>query len=321
MTTSSTSASFSIEPWVAYPIGPQLRRFLGISPSEYRGDHAPAPTDEQSAAFRSFLSQVFAQQAPQDQGEFVDLLEELTAMGLSSAAVELADLSPQFAIDGEFRACLALGSALMMESELDEALLLLTQAQALVPAESAPYVNLAAIYFSLNRDEEAQHWIERGLQIDVNQFRLWEILASIYLHENREEAGQKLQAKADRLHSYAGLSLAADLIDPNDRLLKAQYLGDAFNAGARDDDFLIEYTAALGLAQQFEKIPQLVWQMEHIEKKSVHWKLYAHAAQAYLALNKEAEAAVLIQRVAQSRDVPSNVLQDLQQIYDEQIQP
>lgn len=313
--------SFSLEPWLDYPMGPQLRRFLGISPGDYRGDQAAAPSEARAESFNSFLGQVLEQQLPQDHAEFVDLLEECTAMGLSALAVQLADRCPQFSIDGDFRACLALGSALMMESELDEAVLLLTQAQALVPQESSPYVNLAAICFSVSRDPEALDWIERGLAIDVNNYRLWEILASIYLHEDQATAGERVRQRAERLHSYAGLSLAADIIDPNDRLLKAQYLEDAFNAGARDDDFLIEYTAVLGMAQQFEKIPALVYRVEHIEKKPVHWKLYAHAAQAYLALNKEEEAARLIQRVSLMGEAPAQVLQDLQQVYEEQLQP
>jgi tetratricopeptide (TPR) repeat protein len=309
----------AISPWLDYPMGPQLRRFLGVTEDAYRGADAPRPTVEQVGAFQQFLDQVFEEQLPHDQAEFVDLIEELTAMGLSAPAVALADRCGMYSIEGDFRACLSLGSALMMESELDEAILLLSQAQGLAPMEIAPYVNLTSIYYALERDEEARHWADRGLQVDPNNFRLWEIIASMCLHEDKLTAGDRVRAKAEPLNSYAGLTLAADLLDPNDRLLKAQFLDEVFNAGLRDDEFLIEYTAVLGLAQQFEKIPQIVWRLEHLEKKTIHWKLYAHAAQAHLALNQEEQAAELIRRASLAPDAQAHVLHDLQQIHDQQM--
>ncbi len=307
--------------WTHYPMGPQLRQFLGVDEGSYTGDQSPRPDEKAVAAFRDFLAEEIVRKPLTDQALFVDLMEELTSMGLASVVVQLADANAHLSIDTDFRACLALGSSLMMESELDEARLLMTQAQALAPMELAPHVNLASIAFAQERDSDAMQAIDSGLTIDPNNFRLWELVASIYLHEDAATAGERVRHKAGTINSFAGLSLAAEIIDPNDRLLKAQLLEDAFNAGARDDDFLIEYTAALGLAQQFEKIPQLVYRIEHIEKTKIHWKLYAHAAQAFLAMNKEAEAATLIQKASRSPDMPANVLQDLQQVYDEQLQP
>jgi hypothetical protein len=300
-------------------MGPRLRHYLGVTDAEYTGDRSPQPDEKTVGAFRDLLTDIIQSRPVADQDLFVDLLEELTSMGLSSVVVKLAEVNSQFSIDTDFRACLALGSALMMERELDEAVIVMNHAKALVPAELAPHVNLASIAFSQERDADAMQAIDSGLGIDPNNFQLWELVASIYLHEDAATAGERVRLKATEVNSYAGLSLAAEILDPNDRLLKAQLLEDAFNAGARDDDFLIEYTAALGLAQQFERIPQLVYRIEHIEKKKVHWKLYAHAAQAFLAMNKEAEAATFISKASRSPDMPSNVLQDLQNVYDEQI--
>lgn len=308
-----------LELWTHYPMGPQLRSYLGVPEDEYTGDRSPRPDEKTMTAFRDVLEQVVAEKPVATAEQLVDLMEELTSMGLSSVVVKMAEVHPQFAIDGDFRACLALGSALMMENELDDAVHVMNQARALAPLELAPHVNLASIAFSQERDADAIVSIESGLGIDPSNFRLWELLASIYLHEDAATAGERVRLKGAELNSFAGLSLAAEIIDPNDRLLKAQLLDDAFNAGARDDDFLIEYTAALGLAQQFEKIPQLVYRIEHLEKKKVHWKLYAHAAQAFLAMNKEAEAQALISKASRSPDMPPNVLQDLQSVYDEQI--
>ncbi len=110
------------------------------------------------------------------------------------------------------------------------------------------------------------------------------------------------------------------MIDPNDRLLKAQLLGDAFNAGARDDEFLVEYTAALGLAEQFEKIPQVLWRLENMEKKTLHWKLFAHGAQAFLAMNQQEQASDLIKKAARSPHIPAKIIEDLQRVYDAELE-
>jgi SpoU rRNA methylase family enzyme len=103
------------------------------------------------AAFQDFLMQVVREKPVTSQDIFVDLLEEMTSMGLPQVVIALAEHSPQFAIDTDFRACLALGSSLMMIGELDEAVVVMNQAKALVPQELAPYVNLASIAFSQER--------------------------------------------------------------------------------------------------------------------------------------------------------------------------
>ncbi len=312
------SASDNFANWSHFPMGPQLRRYLGITESEYTGHQTDRPSDEEHSLFRHELEHLISKQAPADQKEFVDLLEELTAMGLSSVVVKLADTYPQYALDSDFRACLALGSALMMESELDEAIVLLRQAHALAPMEAAPCANLAAIYYALEQDQEALQWADAGLQVDANNVRLWELIASIYLIEDKATAADRLRSKAEQCHAYAGYSLAAELMDPNDKLLKAQLLEEAYSAGIRDDEFLIEYTAALGLAQQFEKIPQLVWRLEHMEKKAVHWKLYVHAAQAYLALDQNEQAQQMIRLAENTPGVSASVVHDLSQVYESQ---
>ncbi len=312
---------FNLADWYDYPMGPHLKAFLEISERDYKGENAPAVTPERLRDFSSFLVDYFQEHKPQSNGAFVDLIEEMTSMGLSGAVVQFVELNAEQPIDGDFRACLALGSALMLESELDEAAMFLRQAQGLAPLELAPYVNLTSIYFSMEQDEEALRWADKGLTLDANNPRLWEIVASIYMYEDKAKAGERVRLKAESILSYAGMSLAAELIDPNDRLLKAQLLGDAFNSGSRDDEFLIEYTAALGLAEQFEKIPQVIWRLENMEKKTIHWKLYAHTAQAFLAMNQQDEAQELIRKAARSPHIPASIIADLQRVYDSEIQP
>lgn len=307
--------------WFDYPMGPHLKSFLQIRESEYRGDKAPAASKERLQEFSSFLIDYFQDHKPANHGQFVDLIEEMTSMGLSAVVVQFVELNAQQPVEGDFRACLALGSSLMLESDLDEAALFLRQAQGLAPMELAPYVNLVSIYFSMEQDENAMHWADRALTLDANHQKIWEIIASIFMYQDRASAGEKVRSKAAANLSYAGMSLAAELIDPNDRLLKAQLLGDAFDSGSRDDEFLIEYTAALGLADQFEKIPQILFRLEKMESKTLHWKLFAHGAQAYLAMNKPDEAQELIQKAARSPHIPAAIVSDLQRVYDSDVLP
>lgn len=311
---------FNRADWFDYPMGPHLKSFLQIRESEYRGDNAPPASKERLQEFSSFLIDYFQDHKPENHGQFVDLIEEMTSMGLSGVVMQFVEINADQPVEGDFRACLALGSSLMLESELDEAALFLRQAQGLAPMELAPYVNLVSIYFSMEQDEEAMHWADRALTLDANNPRVWEIIASIYMYQDRATAGEKVRAKADANLSYAGMSLAAELIDPNDRLLKAQLLGDAFDSGSRDDEFLIEYTAALGLAEQFEKIPQILFRLEKMENKALHWKLFAHGAQAYLAMNKQDEAQELIQKASRSPHIPANIVSDLQRVYNADVQ-
>ncbi len=311
---------FNRADWFDYPMGPHLKNFLQITDAEYKGENAPPASPERLKEFSSFLIDYFQDHKPANHDQFVDLIEEMTSMGLSAVVVQFVEMNAEQTIEGDFRACLALGSSLMLESELDEAALFLRQAQALAPMELAPYVNLVSIYFSMEQDEEAMNWADKALTVDANHSKVWEYIASMYMYQDRATAGEKVRAKAEANLSYAGMSLAAELIDPNDRLLKAQLLGDAFDAGSRDDEFLIEYTAALGLAEQFEKIPQLIFRLEKMEKKALHWKLFAHGAQAYLAMNKQDEAQELIHKAARSPHIPASIIADLQRVYDADIQ-
>ncbi|MFW7380348.1 MAG: tetratricopeptide repeat protein [Oligoflexus sp.] len=305
--------------WAHYPMGPNIRRYLGISDEEYQGEHAARPDDEIAAQFADELRQVLSQHIIQDFHEWVDVLEELTAMGLASTVCFLTEEDYRQQADHDFRALLAIGSAYMLESEDELALRYLQKAHELEAGELAPYVNIASIHYAFERDQDARLWAESGLQVDANHHRLWEILASVHLHENPHAAGEQLKTFAERINSYLGLSLAADLIDPDDALLKAQYLESVFQSDKIDADFLIEYTAALGMAKQFEKIPSVIWKAERISGISIPWKVYAHGAQAYLSQEDPQGASSLIDSLKAIDDAPKDLIAELEQARQEML--
>lgn len=300
--------------WAHYPMGPNLRRYLDISDQNYQGEQQPRPDDETAMQFAEALIPVFAKQPVQDFYEWVDLLEELTAMGLAPTVRFLAEEDYRELADQDFRAQLAIGSAYMLAGEDNLALQFLLKAHELEPSELAPYVNIASIHYAFERDQDARLWAEAGLQVDNNNQRLWEVLASVLLHQDRQAAAEHLKAYAESINSYLGLSLAADIIDPNDALLKAQYLESIYASDQFDAEFLVEYTAALGSAQQFEKIPSVVWKAERIGGISIPWKVYAHGAQAYLAQDNYEGANGFIKNLKAIPDAPKELIEQLEQV-------
>ncbi len=245
--------------WHTYPMGPTLRRYLDISPNDYKGDLAAKPSDEMGSQFQNWLLAYLKEHSPASSRETIDLLEELTSMGMSRAAIRLFELYPFDTARDDFRTMIYIGSSYMMEAMHEQAFEFLSRAQELEPGEISPYINIAMMHYSLAEDDEAMIWAKAGLQVEPNHQKLWEIIASVYLTKDKLTAGAAIQKIATEFNSYSGYSLAAELLNQSDHLLKAQLLEKPFESGVRDDEYLIEYSAALGLAQQFEKIPGILW--------------------------------------------------------------
>lgn len=303
--------------WSFYPMGPVTREYLGIADKEYRG-HNRRPTPEEDRAFQAFLADELTRRPPFNMEECVGLLEELAGMRMGALALKLGQECRHLPIEEDFRALLALGSASMIEGEWEEAAELLKAAQTKEPAEPAPYNNLAEIFFRTRRNEEAKEWIVKALRLSPNLPRLWEMMAMTLLDEDKASAGDKLLNLAREVKSFGGLSIAAEVIAPEDPLLKAQWLEERYVDGERSNPFLIEYTAALGVAGQFQKIPPIVREAEKYGKEKPHWQLFAHAAQAHFALAETDAAAPFVAKVKASKGVPPQVVQELETVYEQE---
>ena len=296
--------------WADYPMGPKLREYLDIE--DYQGEQSGAPDAEKATAFSQQLIELFQAKPVGDFYEWVDLLEELCAMGLSSVVTFLAENDYKEQASEDFRAQLAIGSCYMLEGIDEAACQHLLAAYEASPEEIAPYVNLASLQYAFERDKEAKAWAEAGLKVDGEQTKLWEILASILLHDDKASAGEKLSEFAQSIQAYLGLSLAADLIDPNDALLKVQMLEPLADSSNLSAEFIVEYTAALGLAREFEKIPGVLWKAEQIHGLRLPWKAYAHLMQAYLAEEKATEAKQMLEKIKKLPDVPLELLAEFE---------
>lgn len=309
--------AFDVSLWTDYPMGPTVREYLAITADSYKGESAPKPSPERQQEFLRAISAYILDHEPANQNEFENLLEEFVAMGFASLALQLAENWRDFSVEESYPALLALGNASMLEGELDEAVNLLNGAQALRPEEFTPYRNLAELHYARHDDGAALEAAKNALQIQANNERLWEIVASIYLHVDRPTTGDKIRDLAMEYNSFYGLSLAAELLSPGDGRLKAEYLAECYKQGERNSTFLIEYTAALGVAGQFEKIPPIVWEAEKFAGVKMPWQLHAHLTQAYLALNQEEQANEVIRKLEKLPDFPANILRDLKTVHEQ----
>jgi tetratricopeptide (TPR) repeat protein len=308
----------TVQDWLDIPMGPQTQMFLGHD-AEAKGmlQSQTEPSPERLEAFSEFLRNYIRTNPMVSETELVNLMEELTQMKLADHAILLHESNLAYDLNNNFRGLLALGSAAMLANELSLAESSLRRAQAIVPEEPSPYINLTQIFFAQERDDEALKWALAGLEVDLNNFRLWESVALVYQAQEQSTAGERLRALAEKKNSWAGLSLAAMLIDPDDRMLRAQLLEGLYDTGVRDIGFLVEYTAALGASTQYEKIPQIVWSARVNHGDGLGWRLLAHGAQAHLASDQFDQAISLLDQALQDALLPQAARAQLEQLKNE----
>jgi tetratricopeptide (TPR) repeat protein len=306
--TSSDSLPMDSQPKaISFPMGPQMRNWLGISEQQYCGHLSGSPTAEQIASFSQHVVQHLEDATPRNTEHLVDLIEELVGMNMPLLALKLADAYPNMFPRDDFRANLHVGNAAMLVGDLAKAELMFIQAQRLVPEEPAPYVNLTQIYCHDEALDQAKQWCITGLQVDPDHLRLWEMLA--WIEQNQSKQAPEIAAKtiahlAKTMNSWAGTSLACDLMSADDPLVKLTALEKFWDEGLRDDAFLIEWTAVLGMAGRYDRIPPIVWATE-ATAKPLPWQVLVHLAQSYLGLGRDTEALATLDRLSSSQGLPN----------------
>lgn len=297
-------------PWQAYPMGPSLRRWLGLGEHEYRGKSAGEPSAEDQGRFADFLLAYAQEQPCREESQLIDVMDELLAMNLPLLVLKMADLHTHLWQQQDFRGLMAEAVAAMMTGDLGRAELGFRQAQRLAPEEPAPYVNLVQIMQQDGRWQEAWTWCEAGLDAEGNNFRLWE-LAAYHFQQSQGEKIEALLSYARQRHSWAGMSLAAERDPLANQQTKVLYLQPFYASGERSHEFLIEYTGALGAAGDYEQIPALIWQAEKMTANTLPWQLLIHQAQAQLAMDQKEAFLKLADKVKGRSDLPTGIQREL----------
>ncbi len=276
-------------------MGPKLRAYLALPEPETFRERDPATDSE----FTEWLVGFARAKGFEDDDTLGDVIDELVAMDLPRAALGLAAAFPQLVGERDFRAQLSLGVAAMLAGDEEEAEARLVLAQRVLPDEPAPYVNLVQVLARQERFDEALVWCNAGLDADRNNKRLWEYMARLLERQHGSYVGDELTRVAEKRDAWAGLAFAAKLTASGDRYHAVHLLERLYFQGEREPEFLIELTAALGVAGEYERIPTIVWQAERLAQKGLPWQLQVHAAQAQLALGHVSEARVHLEKAKQ----------------------
>ncbi len=291
----------------SFPMGPTLRKYVGVSGS-YRGEIAGKVSDEAARAFAEALLAYAADHEISDGSLLVNVLEELVTMDMPVAALQMYEAHRDIFPAGDFRAQFHLGNAAMLSGSLVIAEQALGEAQKLVPGEPAPYVNMAQIMIFDSRLEEARQWVEAGIDADPDHFGLWEMLAWILQQQEVPDHPKSIERLAREKNSWAGLSLAADLVAPDEPERKLNALEEFYAAGNTSEDFLVEYTAVLGQCGLYDRIPAAIWRARPSGSSTpLSWKLKLHLAQAQLASDKFSDARSSLESIAAMDGVPASV--------------
>lgn len=288
-----------------YPMGPKTRSFLAISDADYRGEVQPLDGDEHRSLFCRHVLDQLEQRRDISDSELTDLIDELIAMDLPHLVLQIVEKFPDLKSNSDFRCQLSIGVAAMLMDRFDLAEEALRAAQEILPTEPAPYINIVQILMAESRIDEAIVWCESGLEQEPNNHTLWELMAHLRSISDGEAFPEMIMRLANQYNSWAGMSLAASLSSSGDRYLKVNLLDKLYAQGERDQQFLIEYTAALGVAGDMEKIPQVIWLAETSGgNQPLNWQLYLHAAQACLAMDRFQESLNYLTKAEKSAQLP-----------------
>lgn len=289
----------------SYPMGPKVRAFFAIADDTYRGETDPLFDDNYRKQFVDHFLSVATAKTDLTMESLTDLVDELTAMDLPEAVLGLVDQFPELLQHKDFRCQLSIGVAAMLTKNFEISEDALRFAQEILPSEPAPYVNIVQVLFAQSRLDEALVWCESGLEAEPNNHSLWELMTRLREVTDGDACPDMIMRLAVRFNSWAGFSLAASLSTSGDRYLKVNLLEKLYAQGERSDPFLIEYTAALGVAGDMEKIPQIVFLEESGKRQtSLSWQLYLHAAQAYLTMDRYEEALTYIEKSEKQKYIP-----------------
>jgi len=108
--------------WSGYPMGPKLRIWLGININNDAKNDRRRPEESERQGFADFLLQSIGMSQTQpnlDEGQLVDLADELVAMDLPLVALKLIDSFSNCWHRNHFRGVLAEGIAAMQVEDLE----------------------------------------------------------------------------------------------------------------------------------------------------------------------------------------------------------
>ncbi len=297
-------------------LGPQIQALLDLPTPYYssllEGESAYEGLGEEIASRLSTVRELNCE-------DFASFLEEL--LGLDFPEQGLVFFSEKQGIvsdwDKDFRILLAAGNLAMLSGKLPLARDLMMTALKTEPLEIAPYANLAEIYLQQNEPEKALKMALDGIQLEKNHKPFWFFMRRYAAKvEGEDLADEWVLAQGQKIGSWVGVALSSYHLYQEEVEKRSSLLFELFSEGERSPDFICELSAALGLAQEYDKIEMVTWGFKQNQdaKTPVPWQIEAHHAQALVALNRPLEALPLLREVLAKDDLPAEARHTLSEL-------
>lgn len=302
------------------PIGPELRQYLQWGASS---QHIVNPPEDLYDQFSKEFIAYSLENTVKDFTQFLDLLEELVAMKCFHTALTFSGQYSEYLQKQDFRLKLSMGVAYMGSQDFELAESFFYEANEIVPEEIAPQINLMQIFLQTGRADSALEWGQSLLELDLNHVRVWELIAQALYQKHAAEYLAKFEALVNSKNSWVARSMLAEYLSPDDGDLRMEYLQPFYDQGERSFAFMVEYTAALGVSGQYDRILTCIWQLNSQYKPSeIPWQISLHKIQALMGLEQFdkslAEIDLLIRKGGYS-DAIAQTLEALRVEIDEEL--
>lgn len=304
--------------WLAYPMGPRTRRFLGLKEESYVGKFTTEIDDEKKQSFQKKFEESLENCREFDAEDLLALMEELIQMNLPFCAVLLSKHFRETELSRSPRYFICLGAAAMMLGDWAPAESFFKEALELAPEEVSLFVNLSELLYQQERDGEAIEFARKGILLEPNNRRLWDVFASAWAQlEGRELASQRITELGLEARSWLGRTMGKCIVDAEDALLRAQALEECYDEGMTDLELCVDLSGAWGVTQQYAKIPVLLYRLEKLTDQQIPWQIFAHAAQAQLALQKVEAFQEIMDKAITRTQLPEEARVTLMALRDE----
>ena len=305
-----------VEKLIDFPMGPNVRLFLDLRDRVSAPKAASKQSTEAEDLFRKVFLEKLTDTEIKTSDALTDLMEELVGMAYPDLAVKLLESFPNRLELLDFRAQFSAGNAMMLAGELNRAEYFFAQANRCMPTEPAPYINLSRIYLAQGSNDAAHSWAQAGLRVEANNPKLWEAFYRA-LEANGMKAqslGEFILSFATKIQSWAGGLLALDILDPENYSKRLEWLSVLEKFYTRDVEFLVQYTALLGMLGQYEAMAEILQPLfDTIEGDDV-WRLKIHYVQALLSTDKYDSARESLEKIAQDSELNEMALQTVSEL-------
>jgi hypothetical protein len=259
------------------------------------------------AKLKTYLTNLPQLPPVKDKQELQLILQEIYLLNLPLSALKIIDANLDLKDDSSYESTFTEAVFALSADELDRAEQCFTKAHKLAFAEVAPLTNLGQTMLYKEEWNSAWSYCLQGLEREKNHTPLWR-LAYTVLEKTAEDPSADLKKLFRKYNSWKGCSLYMHIEDTLPDSEKTELLNTFYLDGEESDDFLIEYTAILGVCKQFKEILKIVWKKTSLSTEEIHWKIAMHQIQAQFELNQVTDFNDSTKNLLKRQDLPQEII-------------